>query len=135
MTDSEAIKFLKLGKEEIDNEIFDEAIDIAIEALKQRQTHVLISDKNISINPEQIEILKEISKQGYLSSTFNLPECCRNCSNNPANGGSGICNCALPYMTQTNTIRNFMTGTQSTGVDEYQITLDTETNNGNTKIY
>jgi len=29
------------------------------------------------------------------------PECCRNCSNNPNNGGSGICNCMLPYMTQT----------------------------------
>jgi len=27
--------------------------------------------------------------------------CCTNCSNNPANGGSGICNCILPYMTTT----------------------------------
>jgi len=125
MTDQEAIKFLKLGKEEIDNEIFDEAIDIAIEALKQRQTHVLISDKTISINPEQIEILKEISKQGYLSSFFNSPECCRNCSNNPANGGSGICHCTLPYMTQTDTpIRNFMTGTQPVIQDEYQININ-----------
>lgn len=24
--------------------------------------------------------------------------CCKGCSNNPANGGSGICNCTLPYM-------------------------------------
>ena len=127
MTDSEAIKFLKLGKEEIDNEIFDEAIDIAIEALKQRQTHVLISDRTININPEQIEILKEISKQGYLSSTFNSPECCRNCSNNPSNGGSGICHCTLPYMTKIDMpIRNFMTGTQPVIQDEDQITLDTE---------
>ena len=24
--------------------------------------------------------------------------CCNGCSNNPKNGGSGICNCTLPYM-------------------------------------
>lgn len=24
-------------------------------------------------------------------------ECCKCCANNPANGGSGICNCTLPY--------------------------------------
>ena len=29
------------------------------------------------------------------------PECCRNCKNHPKNGGSGICSCALPYMTHT----------------------------------
>ena len=26
------------------------------------------------------------------------PSCCDSCSNNPKNGGSGICNCTLPYM-------------------------------------
>ena len=28
----------------------------------------------------------------------NFPSCCDGCSNNPKNGGSGICNCTLPYM-------------------------------------
>lgn len=28
----------------------------------------------------------------------NYPSCCDGCSNNPKNGGSGICNCTLPYM-------------------------------------
>lgn len=28
------------------------------------------------------------------------PSCCRGCSNHPSNGGSGICNCTLPYMTK-----------------------------------
>ena len=32
-----------------------------------------------------------------------VPECCRNCSNHPSNGGSGICNCTLPYMTGNRT--------------------------------
>lgn len=25
-------------------------------------------------------------------------KCCTNCANNPANGGSGFCNCTLPYL-------------------------------------
>ena len=29
---------------------------------------------------------------------INYPDCCDECSNNPKNGGSGICNCTLPYM-------------------------------------
>lgn len=28
----------------------------------------------------------------------NYPDCCDGCGNNPKNGGSGICNCTLPYM-------------------------------------
>lgn len=29
---------------------------------------------------------------------YDYPDCCDECSNNPKNGGSGICNCTLPYM-------------------------------------
>ena len=29
-----------------------------------------------------------------------IPSCCRNCPNHPSNGGSGICHCTLPYMTE-----------------------------------
>ena len=29
---------------------------------------------------------------------YDYPDCCDGCSNNPKNGGSGICNCTLPYM-------------------------------------
>ena len=53
----------------------------------------------------------------------NYPDCCDDCSNNPKNGGSGICNCTLPYM-QNPTVYNTtvpiddfcMTATNSTGV-------------------
>lgn len=30
----------------------------------------------------------------------NIPACCVNCPNHPSNGGSGICNCAAPYLGQ-----------------------------------
>lgn len=40
-------------------------------------------------------------------------ECCKGCSNNPANGGSGICNCTLPYFERSTTY-NIATTTTAT---------------------
>lgn len=40
-----------------------------------------------------------------------VPECCRNCSNHPSNGGSGICACTLPYMTRGKTVPTFSRAT------------------------
>lgn len=47
------------------------------------------------------------------TSPFHLPDayvftpydynCCKGCPNNPANGGSGICNCTLPYFEKIKT--------------------------------
>ena len=31
----------------------------------------------------------------------NIPNCCKLCSNHPSNGGSGFCNCTLPYFEQS----------------------------------
>ncbi len=31
----------------------------------------------------------------------NIPDCCKHCNAHPTNGGSGICNCTLPYITTT----------------------------------
>lgn len=36
---------------------------------------------------------------------FNIPDCCVNCPNHPTNGGSGVCNCVLPYMNTTNILQ------------------------------
>ena len=30
-----------------------------------------------------------------------IPACCRSCPNHTINGGSGICNCSLPYLCTT----------------------------------
>ena len=35
---------------------------------------------------------------GLESFKTDYPSCCDGCSNNPKNGGSGICHCTLPYM-------------------------------------
>ena len=48
----------------------------------------------------------------------NIPACCVNCPNHPSNGGSGICNCAAPFLNQVTcgsySIKNNETGTCST---------------------
>lgn len=49
------------------------------------------------VTPLVIEPIKE--------QVFNIPDCCVNCSNHPYNGGSGICNCVLPYMSSTNVLQ------------------------------
>ena len=47
-----------------------------------------------------------------------IPACCVNCPNHPSNGGSGICNCAAPYLNQvtagSHIINNNINGTYST---------------------
>lgn len=41
---------------------------------------------------------KYLREQPLQTFEINYPACCDGCSNNPKNGGSGICNCTLPYM-------------------------------------
>lgn len=41
-------------------------------------------------------------------------ECCKDCSNNPANGGSGICNCTLPYFEKSTKYNTATTTTITT---------------------
>ena len=37
------------------------------------------------------------------TSNNSIPDCCKPCPNHPSNGGSGICNCVLPYMSLSST--------------------------------
>lgn len=41
---------------------------------------------------------KYLKEQPLQTFEVSYPPCCDGCSNNPKNGGSGICNCTLPYM-------------------------------------
>lgn len=43
------------------------------------------------------EFVNKYEEQEILDLGFNtMPDCCKNCCNNPKNGGSGICNCTIP---------------------------------------
>lgn len=48
---------------------------------------------------KRIIIIEEEGDNGILGSTFypKKGSVCDNCSNNPKNGGSGVCLCTLPY--------------------------------------
>ena len=47
------------------------------------------------------DVIRVPFKPSWPHENDGTPECCRNCSNHPSNGGSGICCCMLPYMTWT----------------------------------
>ena len=56
---------------------------------------------------ETLDKIQEITRDALVKSIptpdspyipfVGTPNCCKNCSNHPSNGGSGICNCTLPY--------------------------------------
>ena len=50
--------------------------------------------KNI-LSEQPLQIFADVDDS---SVEFSYPQCCDGCANNPKNGGSGICNCTLPYM-------------------------------------
>lgn len=41
---------------------------------------------------------KYLKEQPLQTFEINYPDVCDGCSNNPKNGGSGICNCTIPYL-------------------------------------
>lgn len=67
----------------------DQLIEDCMEPIVTNIPYEIKNDwlKDILSNPPAFEPLK-----------INYPDCCEGCSNNPKNGGSGICNCTLPYM-------------------------------------
>ena len=46
---------------------------------------------------ECIDELKYFNSRQQLNDAY-MADPCKQCPNNPKNGGSGICNCTLPYM-------------------------------------
>ena len=61
---------------------------------------------NIPDEAQMEEFKEHLKRQGGLMLTdldfpsieITMPSCCDECPNNPNNGGSGNCSCALPYM-------------------------------------
>ena len=76
---------------------------------------------------EWIELQEKLNdlndyKNTYLKvNKLDDPDVCDYCSNNPKNGGSGICNCTLPYM------QNPMMYTSNASMDDCCMTATTST--------
>lgn len=67
------------------------------------------------MEPQVYNWFEDYGKRYLEVNGFDYPDCCEGCSNNPKNGGSGICNCTLPYM--QNTVTYVSTNTSS--VDDF----------------
>jgi hypothetical protein len=50
------------------------------------------------MEPQIYNWFEDYGKKYLEVNGLDYPSCCDGCSNNPKNGGSGICNCTLPYM-------------------------------------
>ena len=50
------------------------------------------------VEPQVYNWFEDYGKKYLEVNGLDYPDCCDGCSNNPKNGGSGICNCTLPYM-------------------------------------
>ena len=67
-------------------------VDKLIEECMEPMVSKVLDDK-------QTEWVREyLGKWNVIMPEINYPSCCDGCSNDPKNGGSGICNCTLPYM-------------------------------------
>ena len=94
---NEILKELMSIQEDICSDKKDEALK-KIAQLTIRIMDTMGTPTNAPLSGDNLYHLpKTLTANGY-----NY-DCCKNCPNNPANGGSGICNCTLPYFQQTPT--------------------------------
>lgn len=76
---------------------------------------------------------KVLQEQPIQIFDVSFPSCCDGCSNNPKNGGSGICNCTLPYMQNPTTYTVKQEDLcMVNGTGEYVYTTDTKLTNTST---
>lgn len=88
--------------------------------------------KETEYNPYDVEPLPRIDwTEDQVS---NIPQCCVACPNHPSNGGSGVCNCVLPYMSLTNILQG-STQHMIVNRDNGTYTVDnSQRYNGNTTV-
>ena len=59
---------------------------------------ITVEELNELLDKARKDALKRYNKQYYIPEWWlihDIPPACRNCSNHPSNGGSGICQCIL----------------------------------------
>lgn len=74
------------------------------ESIKILRSLIDMTEKMTEEEWDLYEKSLELENKKYYKEEYHLsyiPSCCKGCPNHPSNGGSGICNCALPEMTRT----------------------------------
>lgn len=67
-------------------EFDDETIEILLNLLKDCKTQI------VTYNKELFDLVREANKDYLIE---QMSQACKYCSNNPQNGGSGVCHCTL----------------------------------------
>jgi hypothetical protein len=60
---------------------------------------ITVEELNELLDKARKDALKRYNYIPTISKGMWIPEACRNCSNHPSNGGSGICHCILGQQT------------------------------------
>lgn len=71
--------------------LINKEIDMCPACHNQESLHPLLQD-------EKSYLIEEKKIYYPVIQPDNILPCCENCSNHPANGGTGVCHCVLPYM-------------------------------------
>lgn len=85
--------------QEIEDEIVKEKLEEVVaplqpwDYLKRIEEFEEWSRKEMEENPIRI-------KEHVYFPYYTIPDCCKMCPNHPSNGGSGVCQCTLPYINQ-----------------------------------
>lgn len=83
---------------DIDDPLYIVDNDYTFEVDQSREYYIEPLVANIP-NEEDYDWIKKILEERPPQAVeVSCPSCCDGCSNHPKNGGSGICNCTLPYM-------------------------------------
>ena len=85
-------------------------VEELLKEIKKINKRLDIIEKNFKEQEEKTRKQKQqewLDKFGDYYGTViegTVPDPCKNCSNHPSNGGSGICHCTVPYFSGTSGI-------------------------------
>jgi hypothetical protein len=92
-----------------------------------KECKLIVSDDVVTLQPY---IPPSVLQTDPMDLSRHIPIPCRGCSNHPSNGGSGICNCTLPYFGDTDTTDTALTALKVNGiVDTANSKLTTNSDN------
>ena len=84
--------------------------------------HLFAEIRQVEIAP-CVDPLPDVDWAGTTIINDSTPECCKSCPNHPSNGGSGICNCVLPYMYLSSTGRTYTVDSSQTYSGNTTVTI------------
>ena len=70
-------------------------MEISVAELNELLQKEFERGRNSNIITTGFQQIKDWKPLDFYTTSDNIPAACKNCSNHPSNGGSGICHCTL----------------------------------------